>query len=85
MMLGTSVFVTSSAHKTLHSSVYWTSLDVSNQLTYSLYLLIHYYDRSDIEFYTIMKMSEDWAQKTIKWEEDWTPLSKPLIQITNVS
>ena len=55
MMLGSSVFMTSFAHKSFHFSVHWTSLDVSNQVTYSLCLSIRNYDISDIEFYTVIK------------------------------
>ena len=53
MMFGASVFLKSSANKRFHWSVHRTSLDVSNEPTYSICLLIHYYDSSYIKIYAL--------------------------------
>ena len=56
MMLGASVFMIKSAHKYFHRLVQWTSLDVAINSGIYFVFPIRYYDSSDIEFDTVMKI-----------------------------
>ena len=63
MMLRAGVFTKNSAGKFFYWSAHWTSLDVSNKLTYSFYLSIRHYNSSDIKFCTgiTKKLSKQWT------------------------
>ena len=57
MMLGENVFTINAAHKNFQTVYHF--IDVtrrSNQLMYSVYLLICYYHSSDIKFDTVIKI-----------------------------
>ena len=54
-MLGKSIFMTNSAHKSFHKSVNWMSLTQQSTDVFTLFPT-GYYESSDIEFYTVIKI-----------------------------